>query len=31
MKSVKDALDAHRYRVLKGYLLRNGFIHYVTL
>jgi hypothetical protein len=31
MKSVEHELNAQRYRVLKDYLLRNGFIHHVTL
>ena len=31
MKSVEHELNAQRYRVLKDYLLRNGFIHYVAL
>jgi hypothetical protein len=29
--SLKRDLDAQRYRILKDYLLRNGFIHHVTL
>ena len=31
MKSAGHELDAQRYRILKDYLLRNGFIHYVAL
>jgi hypothetical protein len=31
MKSVEHELNAQRYRVLKDYLLRNGFIHHVPL
>jgi hypothetical protein len=31
MKSAGHELDAHRYRILKGYLLRHGFIHHVPL
>jgi Plasmid encoded RepA protein len=31
MKSAGHELDAQRHRILKDYLLRNGFIHYVAL
>src|SRR3954453_11303086 len=31
MKSVEHDFNAQRYRVLRDYLLRNGFIHHVTL
>jgi hypothetical protein len=31
MNSVEQNRDAQRYRILKDYLLRNGFIHYVAL
>jgi hypothetical protein len=31
MNSVEQSRDAQRYRILKDYLLRNGFIHHVTL
>jgi hypothetical protein len=31
MKAVEHELNAQRSRVLKDYLLRNGFIHHVTL
>ena len=31
MKSAGCELDTQHYRILKDYLLRNGFIHHVTL
>jgi hypothetical protein len=31
MNSVEQNQDTRRYRVLRDYLLRNGFIHHVAL